>query len=153
MRDDYTKYELTDEQYEQILPYLPSSEGRRGRPWNDHRNIINGILFRTRHGCGWRAVPREYGPWKTIAGRFATWSKDGTWAFIFEMLTLEVLQSEPVEQELWMIDGTIVRAHKAAAGARKDSKKESRKSLMTMHLDSAEAVGAPSSMSCAPRLG
>lgn len=121
MPDDATKWDLTDEQYEHLLPYLPSGGPKGGRPWADHRNTINGILFRIRHGCGWRAVPERYGNWKTIAKRHANWSKDGTWDKIYGAILKEVVDSGHSDDDLWLIDGTSVRAQRAAAGARKDS--------------------------------
>ena len=38
----------------------PGKRGR-GRPPEDNRNIINGILWRLRTGAPWRDVPEKYG--------------------------------------------------------------------------------------------
>ena len=35
--------ELTDEAWERIAPLLPEN-GRRGKQWKDHREVLNGIL-------------------------------------------------------------------------------------------------------------
>ena len=52
---------LSDVVWEQIEPLLPSSEGRRGRPFRDHRQVVKGIVYRYRTGipCGtrWTAWP------------------------------------------------------------------------------------------------
>ncbi|WP_435846188.1 transposase, partial [Streptomyces diacarni] len=37
--------ELTDAVWERIAPLLPGVDGR-GRPWRDHRQVINGVLWR-----------------------------------------------------------------------------------------------------------
>src|SRR5829696_619714 len=55
---------------------------QRGGRWRDHRQVLNGILFRTRTGVPWRDVPERYGPWETLYKRFARWQPDGTWARI-----------------------------------------------------------------------
>ncbi len=44
------RYELTDEQWARLEPLLPTSEGR-GRPWHDHRQMLNGILWLLRSGA------------------------------------------------------------------------------------------------------
>jgi transposase len=54
--------ELTEEAWGVIAPLLPSSSGRRGGQWRDHRTVINGILWKLRTGAPWRDVPVRYGP-------------------------------------------------------------------------------------------
>ncbi len=75
--------ELTETAWERIAPLLPRTDGR-GRPWRDHRQVINGVLWRLRTGTPWRDVPVRYGPWQTIYERFARWETDGTWAKLLE---------------------------------------------------------------------
>jgi transposase len=65
-----------------IAPLLPSLVRQRGWRWREHRQVINGIVFRVRTGVPWRDVPERYGPWKTLYKRFARWQEDGTWARI-----------------------------------------------------------------------
>jgi transposase len=38
------RYELEDHQWQQIADLFPSSEGKRGGQWLDHRMIMNGML-------------------------------------------------------------------------------------------------------------
>jgi hypothetical protein len=45
--------ELTDEAWERIAPLLPEN-GRRGKQWKEHREVVNGILWRIRTGAPWR---------------------------------------------------------------------------------------------------
>ena len=70
--------ELTDEAWERIAPLLPEN-GRRGKQWKEHREAVNGILWRIRTGAPWRDLPSRYGPWQTCYDRFARWRRDGTW--------------------------------------------------------------------------
>ncbi len=35
---------LTDAQWARLVPLLPTNDGKEGKPWGDHRRIINGIL-------------------------------------------------------------------------------------------------------------
>ena len=52
--------ELTNTQWARIQPRLPKPK-RRGRPWADDRQTINGILWVLRSGARWKDMPREYG--------------------------------------------------------------------------------------------
>lgn len=62
---------LTDAQWELIEPLLPSSDGRRGRLFRDHRQVLEGNIYRYRTGIAWRDVPECYGPWPTVWKRQA----------------------------------------------------------------------------------
>ena len=48
---------LADVDWVQLEPLLPSSAGVRGRPFRDHRQVLEGIFFRYRTGCAWRDLP------------------------------------------------------------------------------------------------
>jgi transposase len=60
--------ELTEKAWARIEPLLPSIESG-GRRWRDHRQVINGILWKLRTGAPWRDLPERYGPWKTAHER------------------------------------------------------------------------------------
>ncbi|MEU4469426.1 IS5 family transposase [Streptomyces sp. NPDC024017] len=96
---------------------LPGVDGR-GRPWRDHRQVINGVLWRLRTGAPWRDLPVRYGPWQTTYERFARWETDGTWARLLEQVQV---RDDSVGAVEWTVpvDSTISRAHQHAAGARK----------------------------------
>jgi len=78
----FRRFELTDEEYARIAPLLPDTTPQCGGRWRDHRQVIDGILFRVRTGCPWRDVPDRYGPYQTLYKRFSRWEQDGTWARI-----------------------------------------------------------------------
>jgi len=105
---------FTDAQWALIEPLLPSSEGKRSRPFRDHRQVVEGIVFRYRTGCPWRDVPDRFGPWKTLWKRHARFSKDGTWDRILEQL---LAQADAAGQLDWQlsIDSTVSRVHQHAA--------------------------------------
>lgn len=116
--------QVSDEFWAIVEPLLPSSEGRRGRRWSDHRRILEGICWRYRTGLPWRDVPAEFGPWQTVWKRHFRWSTDGTYqqmmVAVQEAGLLEENATDDVER-LLAVDSTIVRAHQHAAGARHDS--------------------------------
>ncbi|MFH8626024.1 IS5 family transposase [Streptomyces vietnamensis] len=109
--------ELTDATWSRIEPLLPKRDGA-GRPWRDHRQVVNGVLWRLRTGAPWRDLPSRYGPWQTVYRRFAQWEKDGVWAKLLEEVQV---RDDAVGTVEWTvsIDSTVARAHQHAAGARK----------------------------------
>ena len=112
------RYELTDEQWAQIEEFLPSSAGR-GRPWKEHRHLINGIFWILQSGAPWRDLPERYGSWKTVYERFRRWRDEGVFDRMLERLQMRLDKEGRIDWELWCIDGSNVRAHRCAAGAEK----------------------------------
>ncbi len=116
--------QISDEFWAVVEPLLPTSQGRRGRPWADHRLVLEGICWRYRTGSPWRDVPEEFGPWKTVWKRHFRWSTDGTYQLIMDAVQDAGLVDDSVDEDidrLLAVDATIVRAHQHAAGARADS--------------------------------
>jgi len=112
------RFEITEDEWERLRPMLPPMTGTRGGRWRDHRQVLNGILFRTRSGVPWRDLPERYGPWQTVYKRFARWEQDGTWARIEARLRTEADGAGALDWDA-QIDSTVVRAHQHAAGARR----------------------------------
>jgi putative transposase len=54
------------------------------------REVVNAILYLNREGCTWRALPRDFPPWRTVYNHFACWRDDGTWAILVETLREKV---------------------------------------------------------------
>src|SRR3982751_5458696 len=73
------RYELTDAQWARLEPLLPPEKPWTGRPNDDHRQILNGILWVLRTGAPWRDLPRRYGPVGTVSSRFHRWRASGVW--------------------------------------------------------------------------
>jgi transposase len=117
------RYELSDEQFERVEPVLPSVEGR-GRPFKDHRQVVNGIFWVLRSGAPWRDLPSRYGKWKTArCDRFSRWAEDGTLDRIVEHLQGELDAEGRIDWDQFNVDGTTVPASRAAAGGPDDDKK------------------------------
>jgi transposase len=77
---------MTDKDWDRIEPLMPSSAGQRGRPFRDHRQVIEGIIYRLRTGIAWRDLPVVFGPWQTVWKRHRRFSGDGTWDMIHTRL-------------------------------------------------------------------
>ena len=104
---------LTDAQWERIEPMMPCSEGQRGRPFRDHRQVIEGIVYRFRTGVAWRDLPGSFGPWQTVWKRHRRFSSDGTWDRIHAHLLAEADAAGEIDWQL-SVDSTINRAHQHA---------------------------------------
>jgi transposase len=115
--------DLTDQQWQQLQPLLPPQKPTTGRPAKDHRTIINGILWVLRTGAPWRDLPERYGPWPTVASRFYRWRQDGLWDHLLRLVQQQSNIRGKVNWELHYVDGTMVRAHQHAAGARGKTRK------------------------------
>jgi transposase len=111
--------ELTDEQWQGLEPLLPAQKPRTGRPNLAHRQVINGILWILRTGAPWRDLPQRYGSWSTVASRFYRWREAGIWERIWAEVQSEADEEDRIDWEIHLLDGTIVRAHQHAAGAKK----------------------------------
>src|SRR5262245_48167974 len=113
------RYELSDEQWARIEPLLPdrTHHGQAGHPFHDHRPLVNGILWILHTGAPWRDLPECYGPWETAFCRFNRWRQDGTWVRVATSLLDELDDKGKIDHDLWCIDGSVIRASRAAAGA------------------------------------
>jgi len=86
--------DLSDEQWQLIEPLVPRFS-RCGAPQQiPRREIINGILYVNRSGCGWRMMPHDLPHWSTVYGVFWKWRNDGTWQRIHDSLRDDLRVSE-----------------------------------------------------------
>jgi transposase len=113
------RFDLTDRQGRRLEPLLPPQRPRTGRPNDDHRRIVNGILGVLRTGAPWRDLPERYGPVGTVSSRFYRWREARVWDQVLAALQAEADAGGEVEWDLHFVDATIVRAHQHAAGARR----------------------------------
>ena len=112
------RHELSDAAWARIEPLLPAHPRQGGR-WRDHRQVVNGIVWKIRTGADWRDIPERYGPWQTVYQRFRRWSADGTWDRLLEHVQVHDDAIGEVDMTGVCVDSTIVRAHQHSAGARK----------------------------------
>jgi len=113
------RHELSDEQWARLAPLLPPARPVTGRPNKDHRTIVNAILWRLTTGVPWRDLPERYGPWQTAYSRFRRWQQAGVWERVLAALQAEADAAGALDWSLHFLDGTTIRAHQHAAGAKK----------------------------------
>jgi transposase len=83
--------------------------------------MLNGMLWILRSGAPWRDLPERYGNYKSVNHRFNRWRRDGTFDRVLKALQIRLDKQGKIDWDLWLVDGTSVRASRAAAGARKKS--------------------------------
>ena len=113
--------DLSHDQWQKLNPLLPAQKPEVGRPNNDHRTTINGILWVLRTGAPWRDLPERYGAWETVSGRFYRWRKSGLWQQILARLQQQADAEGKVNWDTHVVDGSVIRAHQHAAGAKRGS--------------------------------
>lgn len=87
-----TRYptDLTDAQWKLIEAFVPRPKPG-GRPAQyTRREIVNAILYQTRNGCVWRALPHDLPPYRIVFHYFRAWHQDGTWDKIHDALREKV---------------------------------------------------------------
>lgn len=86
--------DLTKEQWAVIEPLIPPAK-LGGRPRTvDMPEVINGVLYVTRTGCAWRALPHDLPPWGTVWYYFRRYRKEGVWQRIHDTLRERVRVNE-----------------------------------------------------------
>ncbi|MEU8117052.1 IS5 family transposase [Micromonospora sp. NPDC048947] len=132
--------DLTNREWLLLEAHLPSPGGRGGR-WNDHRTVLNGILFRVRTGVPWRDLPERYGSWKTVYERHRRWSADGTWDRLLQAVQADADLAGRIDWGMVGVDSTSCRAHQHAAGARKARPQVPKKRTTPRHHRPDEGLG------------
>jgi len=138
------RHELTDEQWAIVGPLLPA-RARTGRRPKDPRVMLNGIFWILHTGAPWRDLPERFGSWQTVYEHFSTWRRAGVFARILTALQVRLDRAGLIDWNLWCVDGTNIRASRAAAGADKKVSGATRKNPQTTRWAAVEAGLAPRS--------
>jgi transposase len=112
------RHEISDVEWEAIRGLVPARKAT-GRPLRDPRSTLNAMFWILRTGAPWRDLPERYGPWQSAYHRFNRWRAAGVLARVLEKLQLKLNEEGCLDTHLWLVDGTSIRATRAAAGARR----------------------------------
>ena len=137
----HNRGDLSAAQWKRITPLLPPQKPDIGRPYQDHRRVINGILWILRTGAPWRDLPEYYGPWQTVSGRFYRWRKKGIWQSILQRLQQQAEDSGKINWDIHEVDGSVIRAHQHAAGARRGELEPNSELSAIEQVQQREALG------------
>lgn len=112
------RHALTHEQWAAIQHLFPPRK-RTGRPRSDLRLMVDAALWIVRTGAPWRDLPERFGKWQSAYHWFNKWTRDGTWDRVLEELQIRLDREGRIDWDLWCVDGSNIRASRAAAGAGK----------------------------------
>jgi transposase len=112
------RHELTAEQWAQVSPLLPSDRPRGAFQPLANRDVVDAILWILRSGAPWRDLPDRYPNWKSVHTRFLRWSKAGIWKRVLDAMAVDA------DDELAIIDSSIVRVHMDAVGGKKNGSEQ-----------------------------
>ena len=106
--------EIPERLWRNVEPLLPKESAKPlgGRPRNDDRKVLAGIVYRMRTGCQWKAIPREFGSGSTCFDRMQLWSEMGIFGRIFAEMVRYYDQRRGVQLKWASLDGVIVKAPK-----------------------------------------
>lgn len=105
--------DLTQSQWEQVSSFFPKEEvPRRGRPRQDPRAVLNGILWICRTGAPWKDMPGRYPPYQTCHRYFQQWNQEGLWDKILYKLAQHLKEEGKIDIEECFLDGTFASAKK-----------------------------------------
>jgi transposase len=116
--------DLTDAQWAILEPLLPKPRlrrDRRGRPWRDPRDVLNGILWVLRTGAPWKDLPPRYPSYQTCHRRFQKWVDNGTLRRVLKALARDLHARGGLDLSETFIDGTFASAKKKGGVSAKPS--------------------------------
>ncbi len=111
---------MTDEEWAIFAPLLTMPSSRGGRPPKNHRHRLDGILWIGRTGALWRDLPAAFGKWNSVWKQFRRWCESGVWDLLLQTLA----DSGGAPDMLQMINSTIIRAHRCAAGKKTEEQNQ-----------------------------
>lgn len=99
------------------------SDSLQARTWagscsEKHSAISQRHLLDTCHRRPWRDLPPEFGPWESVYTRFRAYIREEVFEQIIERLQRDALEKGNMKLQFSCFDGTYIRAHRHAAGAR-----------------------------------
>jgi transposase len=109
---------LTEDQWKIVSAILledPVRPDRRGRPWSDRRQVLNGVLWILRTGAPWQDLPDRYGAYQTVHRRFQNWVRSGVMERVLLAIAQDLKDRGGLDLRECFIDGTFVPAKKGGA--------------------------------------
>jgi len=108
--------DLTDAQWQRIVPLLPPAEPKGRQNGVELREVINGILYVICGSHDWRSFPRDLPPKGTVYSYFRQWQPDGTLQRILNALCSDECEAAGHEEPLFATSGNPVPGEPVSNG-------------------------------------
>jgi transposase len=98
--------DLTDAQWAFLEPQFRPHRRKdgRGRPWQDTRAVLNGVLWVLRTGAPWHDLPPRYPPYQTCHRRFQQWQRSGLFERLLQTLAEDLRDRGKLDRSEAFID-------------------------------------------------
>jgi transposase len=108
--------ELTDAQWAELDPlFRPKRRADgKGRPWQDARAVLNGVLWILRTGAPWHDLPDRYPPYQTCHRCFQQWQRTGLLTHVLQKLAEDLRDRRKLDMSEAFIDASFSSAKKGA---------------------------------------
>ena len=114
MQDAEGRYRMPEEQWKRVAHIFVRRRGR-GRRIEHPKAKVEAIMDRYEGGYQWRKLPSEYGlKWNSVWRAHRRWAERQ--AYLMLLLTLK----KNIDYSALAMDGTFVKVHRSAAGARRN---------------------------------
>jgi len=128
---------ITNEQWNLVSPLIPPSPRKdgRGRPRQDDRAVLDGILWVLRTGAQWSELPKgEYPPYQTCHRRFQEWVRKRVFERILTTLAKDMESRGKINLQECFIDGTFASAKKGGSVLAKRNEVRAQRSWLSQTL-------------------
>lgn len=105
-----SKYLLSDNIWQKIVPLLPKKTKKRGRPRMDDYQAMCAIFYLIKTGCQWKALPSTLGASSTVHDRFQEWTKIGLFSSLWQKGVIQYNDKKGILWKWQSMDGCIVQA-------------------------------------------
>lgn len=130
--------DVTDEEWEFVLPYLTLMSQEARQREHDLREVFNGMRWIVRTGSPWRYMPNDLPPWEAVYQQSQRWLASG----VFEAMTqdlrriLRVLEGRQEEPSAAIFDSrTLQSTPESGHRAGYDGAKRKKGSKVHMAVD------------------
>ena len=108
--------DLTDAQWAFLEPHFRPKRRKdgRGRPWQDTRAVLNGVLWVLRTSAPWHDLPARYPPYQTCHRRFQQWQRSGLFERLLQTLAEDLRDRGKLDLSEAFIDASFSSAKKGA---------------------------------------
>src|SRR3984893_11464447 len=86
----------------------------RGRPWQDTRAVLNGVLWVLRTGAPWHDLSARYPPYQTCHRRFQSWQRNGLLTRLLQTLAEDLSDRGKLDLRESCLDASFSGAKKGA---------------------------------------